>query len=256
MTEGHPCFVANNGRLGFGLDDYARTRPRRAGRCGWCGSRPAGRTPGSPLGAGLDERGSCYDGELGADMPRPLRRRLRGARARPGRLPATCPVHPWQWENKLAVTFAADVARRDLVCLGQGPTTTRPSSRSGRSSTLDRPERHYVKTALSVLNMGFMRGLSPAYMAATPAINDWVADLVAADETLQECGFAVLRELAAVGYTGDAYHAAADPSRPTEDAGRAVAGEPGAAARPRASGWRRWPRCCTATATGARWSPR
>ena len=46
-------------------------------------------------------------------------------------------------------------------------------------------ERHYVKTALSVLNMGFMRGLSAAYMEATPAINDWLADLIAGDEVLK-----------------------------------------------------------------------
>lgn len=30
------------------------------------------------------------------------------------------PVHPWQWWNKLSVTFAAEVAQRRLVCLGEG----------------------------------------------------------------------------------------------------------------------------------------
>jgi hypothetical protein len=47
--------------------------------------------------------------------------------------------------------------------------------------TSRRSARNYVKTALSVLNMGFMRGLSPTYMAATPAINDWVYGLVEND---------------------------------------------------------------------------
>ena len=27
MTEGHPCFVANNGRLGFGIADYRAFAP-------------------------------------------------------------------------------------------------------------------------------------------------------------------------------------------------------------------------------------
>src|SRR6185436_12095938 len=27
MTEGHPCFVANNGRLGFGVSDYRAFAP-------------------------------------------------------------------------------------------------------------------------------------------------------------------------------------------------------------------------------------
>jgi siderophore synthetase component len=54
--------------------------------------------------------------------------------------------------------------------------------------------------------MGFVRGLSPAYMRPTPAINDWVHDLVRTDATLQEARFRVLRERASVGYTGDVYH--------------------------------------------------
>ena len=49
-------------------------------------------------------------------------------------------------------------------------------------------------------------------MRATPAINDWVAELVQATTTLRDCGFGVLRERAAIGYTGDAYHRAGAPS--------------------------------------------
>jgi siderophore synthetase component len=60
--------------------------------------------------------------------------------------------------------------------------------------------------------MGFLRGLSPAYMAATPAINDWVHDLVAGDDELVGLGFSVLREHAAIGWTGDAYHRLPVPS--------------------------------------------
>ena len=63
-----------------------------------------------------------------------------------------------------------------------------------------------MKTALSIQNMGFMRGLSPAYMTGTPAINDWVWEVVTADQTLRRCGFSVLRERAAIGYTGDVFH--------------------------------------------------
>jgi siderophore synthetase component len=69
-----------------------------------------------------------------------------------------------------------------------------------------------VKTALAIQNMGFVRGLSPAYMEATPAINDWVAATVEADAELRACGFGVLRELAAIGYTGDAFHRLAGSS--------------------------------------------
>lgn len=54
--------------------------------------------------------------------------------------------------------------------------------------------------------MGFLRGLSPKYMRDTPAINDWVADLVGTDPSFAEAGFRLLRERSALGYTGDVYH--------------------------------------------------
>lgn len=49
--------------------------------------------------------------------------------------------------------------------------------------------------------MGFMRGLSAAYMEATPAINDWLAGLIASDETFQAARFSIIRERAAIATT-------------------------------------------------------
>ena len=74
------------------------------------------------------------------------------------------------------------MAQRRLVWLGPGDDEylAQQSIRTFFNTTA--PTKHYVKTALSVLNMGFMRGLSAAYMEATPAINDWLADLIARDE--------------------------------------------------------------------------
>ena len=94
-----------------------------------------------------------------------------------------------------------------------------------------------MKTALSIQNMGFMRGLSPAYMGADPGDQRLGGRASStADPTLRGCGFTVLRERAAIGYTGDAFHGLrAQPRRDVavpEDARRAVAREPDAAARP------------------------
>ena len=43
-------------------------------------------------------------------------------------------------------------------------------------------------------------------MRDTPAINDWVANLISSDHAFANVGFRVLRERAALGYTGDVYH--------------------------------------------------
>lgn len=61
-----------------------------------------------------------------------------------------------------------------------------------------------------MLNMGFMRGLSAAYMDATPAINDWLAGLFADDPALDPGRVQLLREVAAVGYANPLFHAATE----------------------------------------------
>ncbi|MFF8020747.1 IucA/IucC family protein [Streptomyces sp. NPDC007896] len=212
MTEGHPCFVANNGRLGFGVHEYLSYAPETASpiRLVWLAAHRsrAAFTAGvgieyesfvrEELGAGTVERFSAALTEQGLDPEDYL----------------LIPVHPWQWWNKLSVTFAAEVAQRHLVCLGEGDDEylAQQSIRTFFNTTS--PGKHYVKTALSVLNMGFMRGLSAAYMEATPAINDWLAQLVENDPVLKSTGLSVIRERAAVGYRHLEYEAATDRYSP------------------------------------------
>lgn len=203
MTEGHPAFIANNGRIGFGLDDYAAYAPE-AGvsfRLPWVAVRR--RLGHLSVGDGWDEE-SLLAHEHDPDVVAGWRELLRGLGEDPDDY-LFAPVHPWQWQHKLAITFAPDVARRDLVPLGPGADDHRPQQSIRTFLNDSRPERHYVKTALSIQNMGFLRGLSPQYMRVTPAINDWVADVVRTDPVLRDCGFDVLREVAAFGYTGGAY---------------------------------------------------
>lgn len=202
MTEGHPAFVANNGRIGFGLADSAAYAPEAGTpvRLLWVAARRE--HTHLACGAGVDE-GQLYAGQLGDRQLGRFAGRLRSLGLDPADY-LYVPVHPWQWEHRLAVTFAADVGRRDLVPLGYGEDRYQAQQSIRTFFDLDRPDRHYVKTALAIQNMGFLRGLSPAYMRATPAINDWVAGVVAGDPEL--AGFGVLRELASVGYTGDVYH--------------------------------------------------
>ncbi|WP_101523237.1 IucA/IucC family protein [Nocardioides houyundeii] len=210
MTEGHPAFLANNGRIGFGADDYAAYAPETGSdvRLLWLAVRRD--QARLSLARDVDER-THYLRELGAETVAEFEDRLRELGLDPAGY-LYLPVHPWQWVNRVAISFAPSVARRDLVLLGEGPGAFRAQQSIRTFFPREHPERSYVKTALAIQNMGFLRGLSPAYMAATPAVNDLVADLVAGDATLGECGFTVLREHAAIGWTGDAFHALATPS--------------------------------------------
>ncbi|WP_051723470.1 IucA/IucC family siderophore biosynthesis protein [Streptomyces albus] len=212
MTEGHPCFVANNGRLGFGIHDYHAYAPEAAApvRLLWLAAHRDHTT--FTCSADTD-----YDTLLRAELGEDLLARFTATLTGLGLDPADyllIPVHPWQWWNKLSVTFAAELAERRLVCLGPGEDEYLAQQSIRTFFNTSDPARHYVKTALSVLNMGFMRGLSAAYMEATPAINDWLADLIARDPVLRRTGLTVIRERAAIGYRHRGYEAATDKHSP------------------------------------------
>ncbi|RYJ06250.1 MAG: IucA/IucC family siderophore biosynthesis protein [Actinomycetales bacterium] len=203
MTEGHPAFVASNGRIGLGLEDYRAFAPETGSdvHLVWLAVRRD--VAHLSLGEGLSEE-SLYAQELDAHVRAGFDERLESLGLDP-RDYLLAPAHPWQWDHKLAITFAPEVARRDVVPLGPSPDAYRAQQSIRTFYNVDRPERHYVKTALSIQNMGFMRGLSPRYMRATPAINDWVHDLVEGDEVLRGYRFSILRERAAIGFTGGPY---------------------------------------------------
>ncbi len=212
MTEGHPCFVANNGRLGFGIHEYLAYAPETASpvRLLWLAARRDRAT--FTAGAGLDHETLMRD-ELGG----PALDRFAAQLAERGLDLADyllLPVHPWQWWNKLSVTFAAEIAQERLVLLGEGDDDYLAQQSIRTFFNTSDPAKHYVKTALSVLNMGFMRGLSAAYMEATPAINDWLAGLIAADDTFRAARFSIIRERAAIGYHHEQYERATDRYSP------------------------------------------
>ncbi|MFC8519087.1 IucA/IucC family protein [Streptomyces sp. NPDC057257] len=212
MTEGHPCFVANNGRLGFGIHEYLSYAPETASpvRLVWLAAHRS--RAAFTAGVGIE-----YETFVREELGEKTVERFDGVLREQGLDPADyllIPVHPWQWWNKLTVTFAAEVARRHLVCLGEGDDEYLAQQSIRTFFNRSNPEKHYVKTALSVINMGFMRGLSAAYMEATPAINDWLAQLIEGDPVLKSTGLSIIRERAAVGYRHLEYEKATDRYSP------------------------------------------
>ncbi|GHB70575.1 hypothetical protein GCM10010306_075190 [Streptomyces umbrinus] len=212
MTEGHPCFVANNGRLGFGVHEYLSYAPETASpvRLVWLAAHRS--RAAFTAGVGIEYESFLRD-ELGEETVARFNDTLRAQELDPADY-LFIPVHPWQWWNKLTVTFAAEIARKHLVCLGEGDDEYLAQQSIRTFFNKSTPEKHYVKTALSVINMGFMRGLSAAYMEATPAINDWLAQLIDNDPVLKSTGLSIIRERAAVGYRHLEYEAATDRYSP------------------------------------------
>ena len=89
MTEGHPCFVANNGRLGFGIHEYLSYAPETASpvRLVWL----AAHRSRAAFTAGVGHRVRVLPARR---VGRGDRRALRRRPARPGPRPRRLPAHP------------------------------------------------------------------------------------------------------------------------------------------------------------------
>ncbi|TKB50116.1 GNAT family N-acetyltransferase [Ferrimonas aestuarii] len=198
MSEGHPAFIANNGRIGFGQQDFNDFAPEAGSQFQviWLAARREHCviSTSKTLSEAQLLQQELGQTQLGLFEQMLAERQLNASDY------CFIPVHPWQWHNKIAMGFAADLASNDLVYLGIGEDHYQPQQSIRTLFNRNHPNRHYVKTALSILNMGFIRGLSADYMDATPAINDWIAALIEHDPVLHANGFSVLKEIAAVGY--------------------------------------------------------
>ncbi|SEA00404.1 IucA/IucC family protein [Pedobacter hartonius] len=199
MIAGHPCFIANSARIGFDAIDYQNYSPEAAAPLSliWvAGHRDCTEfTSIAPL---------TYQQVIAQELDAETNQSFHDELLKKGLDPAhyICfPIHPWQWFNKLIHLFAPDIAASKLVCLGYSKDQYLPQQSVRTFFNVSHTGRFYVKSALSILNMGFMRGLSPYFMRTTPAINEWVAEIVSSDLYLQQKGFTVLKEISTVGYT-------------------------------------------------------
>jgi siderophore synthetase component/RimJ/RimL family protein N-acetyltransferase len=212
MTEGHPGFVANNGRIGFNVFDYESYTPETGSRFTlvWLAVH---RTHAHFASLSTLEYDSFVRQELGSQQVTDYRAQLQAQGLEPDHY-LFMPTHPWQWFNRLSIAFAADIAQRNIVYLGIGQDTYQAQQSIRTYFNHTDHEKCYVKTSLSILNMGFMRGLSPYYMAGTPAINEWLKQLIDSDPFLRQNGFDILQEVASIGYTNRYYEAALKKDSP------------------------------------------
>ncbi|PZF82680.1 IucA/IucC family protein [Jiangella anatolica] len=197
---GHPWIVANKGRVGFGADDLLAYPPeaRADVRLLWLAASPA-----VADAVGLDHPAVVRE-QVGDAAFEAL---LAGAQLG-GLDPSTCvfvPVHPWQWAHRIQSLHAGQLARGELVFLGEGPARYRPQLAIRTMTDLDDPARRYLKLPLSILNTSVYRGLPRERTLAAPALTSWLSSVVAGDAFLQESGLILLGEVAGVSVAHPTY---------------------------------------------------
>jgi siderophore synthetase component len=209
QMDGHPWVIVNKSRLGFNYEDYTQYAPEadQPVQLQWLAahkSRAAFRS--------LDhiEESSFFEQELNAGSIEAFEKILTGQGINASDY-TFIPVHPWQWNNKLLVQYAADIANKLLIPLGTGEDSYSPQQSIRTFYNTSHPHKHYVKTAISILSTGNIRGLSPKQMAIAPRVTNWVMNMLQQDIYLQDLGLVLLGEVATASYTHPYYHAIIDP---------------------------------------------
>ena len=198
MTEGHPGFIANNGRIGFDSADYRSYAPETGNSFPvlWLAGHK-----NTTNYAAIDSL--SYDQLIAQELDEQIIVSFKEVIRSKGYNPDDyrfIPMHPWQWFNKLAGIFSPQIANGELICLGYGPDQylAQQSIRTLFNNT--NPKKFYVKTALSILNMGFMRGLPFYYLGTAPKMATWLENLLYKDSVIRDTGFKMLSEVASISF--------------------------------------------------------
>ncbi|WP_075341786.1 GNAT family N-acetyltransferase [Tenacibaculum agarivorans] len=198
MTEGHPGFVANNGRIGFDSTDYRSYAPEAGNSFSllWLAGHKS-----KAVYAALESL--PYEKLIQQELDTNTIEKFNSIIEEKGGNPKDylfLPIHPWQWFNKLANIFAPEVAKRDLICLGYSPDQYLAQQSIRTLFNTTDPQKFYTKSALSILNMGFMRGLPLYYLGTAPKMAVWLENLLYNDPYIQENGFRMLSEIGSISY--------------------------------------------------------
>lgn len=204
LLEGHPKFVFNKGRRGWGLTALQQYAPEYQGQFQlhwvaaqrgsfvWCCDEdfPLGKLLDSAMDSGERQR---FD------------RRWRELQLNNDWVPV--PLHPWQWQQKIALHFLPQLASGELVELGEfgdrylAQQSLRTLTNTSRRVPFD------IKLPLTIYNTSCYRGIPGKYISAGPAASRWLQQIFASDSTLQASGAQILGEPAA-GYLAHPTYAA------------------------------------------------
>ncbi|HHA2328402.1 TPA: aerobactin synthase IucC [Enterobacter ludwigii] len=204
LMSGHPKFIFNKGRRGWGLDALRQYAPEYRGRfrLHWVAVQRAHLVWSSDVDCDISTLlASAMDNAERARFDA----RWQALDLDDNWLPV--PLHPWQWQQKIAVHFLAQLARGEMVELGEfgdeylAQQSLRTLTNASRRAPFD------IKLPLTIYNTSCYRGIPGKYIAAGPLASRWLQQQFASDATLIRCGAQVLGEPAA-GYLSHTGYAA------------------------------------------------
>jgi aerobactin synthase len=184
LLNGHPKLILNKGRMNWGIDDLERYSPESAQpiQLHWVALKREKAVCFDKSNEHLHDllTECCDDSEL-AKLKESLSEKTDTPRAY-----LLVPVHPWQWNNKIAQQFAGDIARSTMISLGSFGDYYLAQTSLRTLSNISRRKNPDIKLPLSILNTSAVRGLSPKYALIGPAISKALDEICDSDPLLQE----------------------------------------------------------------------
>lgn len=203
QMDGHPWATINKGRIGFNHLDQGKYAPE-AGQEIQLAWLAVHQDRASFKSLDTINETAFYEDELGAGQISEFKKILIDKALNPADY-IFIPVHEWQWNNKIVQQLAHDLANQYIVPLAKGKDTYMCQQSIRTFFNTSHPHKHYVKTAISILNTSVYRGLSPKKLAIAPRVTQWAKDLLEGDVYLQKTGVVLLGEVATAAYTHPQY---------------------------------------------------
>ncbi len=193
---GHPKFIFNKSRRGWGLDALIRYAPEYRGhfRLHWIAVRRDLLVWSTTENCHINTLLASAMGDTELER---FNQRWQELNLDANWLPV--PLHPWQWQQKIAIHFLPQLMRGEIVELGEfgdeylAQQSLRTLTNVSRSAPFD------IKLPLTVYNTSCYRGIPGKYIEAGPLASHWLQQQFAQDATLRNAGAQILGEPAA-GY--------------------------------------------------------
>ncbi|MCX4028351.1 IucA/IucC family siderophore biosynthesis protein [Endozoicomonas sp. SM1973] len=192
LFNGHPKFVFNKGRRGWGSQDLALYAPesRQTFQLCWIAVKQENTTF-----AVADQWSwqKLIDSAVPAEEQVEMQKLVQHYGGHPDDY-LLLPVHPWQWQNKLSTLFAELIANGEIIYLGEWGDLFLPQLSLRTLSNMSRPEGLDIKLPVTIMNTSCYRGIPRRYILAGPEASSWLNKVFKQDLFLQSMGAEILHE--------------------------------------------------------------
>ncbi|MCM3790133.1 IucA/IucC family siderophore biosynthesis protein [Domibacillus indicus] len=193
--KGHPWITYNKGRIGFGYDDYVQYAPeqKKKVQLSWIAVH-------KNLGTFHSVKGLDYEHVMEQELDEEARQcfveKLRAKEVQEKDY-YFMPIHAWQWNNVIVSMFAAEIASKELIPLGEGEDEYLPQQSIRTFANVTKKNKYHVKLPMSILNTLVYRGLPSERTVIAPEVTTFMKNILDNDLFLkEECRLGLLGEVA------------------------------------------------------------